>query len=240
MSFKEADMYAPLKAFFEGLGYDVRGEVKGIDMALVKENSLTAVEMKKNFNATLLFQALDRQRLAAEVYVAIPLAAFLKNKRHIRHILERMGLGLVTVDMKKPEQAVEKQLAPNTAKARNNKASRAVMAEFGGRSFDENVGGAAGAKLVTAHKERSLQIACALERLGTASPALLRRDFDCHVTTGQILQKNVLGWFERVEKGKYALSWQGHEALDEPLFSRLVALYRKKLESDENVQSQEG
>ncbi|MCL2353978.1 MAG: hypothetical protein FWC69_05045, partial [Defluviitaleaceae bacterium] len=49
-SFKEADMYLPLKGFFEGLGYEVKGEVKGLDMALVKGDTIYGVKLKKAFN----------------------------------------------------------------------------------------------------------------------------------------------------------------------------------------------
>jgi len=241
MNFKEADMYAPIKAFFEGLGYVVRSEVKGIDVALVKDDSLTAVEMKKSFNASLLFQALEGQKVACGVFVALPRDAFLKKQGHILHILEKLGIGLVVVAMDSPVRWVEMQLIPNMAKSRNSRAARALLAEFNGRSFDENIGGTSAVRLLTAHKERSLQVACALERLGAVSPANLIRHFECHETTQQLLHKNVLGWFERVERGKYALSWQGHEALDEPLFARVVAMYREKFENLEggcDVQAQ--
>jgi hypothetical protein len=84
--FKEADMYAPLKAFFVNLGYEVKGEVRGLDIALVKDEKLIAVEMKKSFNMSLIYQALRRQKTASGVFAAIPRHVFLKRRGDILHI----------------------------------------------------------------------------------------------------------------------------------------------------------
>jgi len=226
MDFKEADMYAPLKAHFTGLGYEVKAEVKGIDVVIVKDERTTAIEMKKSFNMSLIFQALDAQKAAGGAFVAIPRSAFVRNRGQILHILEKLGLGLLTVAMDSPLRLVEVHLAPNMTAGRNTKASRALIAEFNGRNFDDNIGGTKGEKLMTAHKERCLQIACALEKAGTSSPAALVRDYACYEKTGQILRINHYGWFEKVSKGVYALSWQGHEALESPMFARVVEFYR--------------
>ncbi|MCL2350234.1 MAG: DUF2161 domain-containing phosphodiesterase [Defluviitaleaceae bacterium] len=223
--FKESDMYAPLKAYFEGLGYEVKGEVKGLDMALAKDGELSGIEMKKSFNMTLIYQALKRQGAVAAVFVAVPRLVFARKRGHILHILEKLGLGLVTVAMDSPAQLVDVVLLPNMVQGRNTKASRALIAEFNGRNFNDNVGGSAGVKLMTAHREKSLQIACALEKLGQSSPAVLVRDFGCPANTRSILYSNSYGWFENVSKGVYALSPQGEQALQDPAFARVVGFY---------------
>jgi len=230
MNFRESDMYAPLKAHFEGLGYAVKGEVKGIDMVLMKDNALIVVEMKKSFNMSLLFQAVKRQSTAAAVFVAIPRKAFESERVQILQILEKLEFGLVTVAMDSPMRLVEVHLAPNMKASRNTKAAKALIAEFSGRIFDaDNIGGSSGVKIMTAHKERSLQIACALKALGTASPAQLVRDYGCYEKTGQILRSNFYGWFEKIDKGKYALSKLGEAVLDDPAFAGIVAFYNKEV-----------
>ena len=225
--FKEADMYAPLKKHFERLGYTARAEVKGIDVVLTKGDEVVIIEMKKAFNMKVVFQALDGQKVAGGAYIALPGRAFVKNRKHILHILQRLGIGLVTVDIDKRGQPVQVHLVPNMASGRNSKASRALLDEFNGRTFDDNIGGQTGEKIMTAHKERCIQIAVALKQLGTSSPANLVKNHACHKTTGQILRINFYGWYEKVDKGLYALSWQGHEALESPMFAKLVAHYEK-------------
>jgi hypothetical protein len=234
MDFKESDMYAPLKAFFADLGYEVKGEVKGLDMALVKKGGqeesgqLTAVEIKKSFNITLIYQALKRQTAAQGVFVAIPRHAFLRNRGNILHILEKLNMGLITVAMDSPSHFIEAYLLPNMARGRNSKASRALLAEFNGRSFDENIGGGTRTKLITAHKERSIQIACALEKAKVASPVTLIKDMGCPEDTNQILYRNHHGWFAKADKGIYTLSPQGQQALKDPAFTRIVEFYRRE------------
>ncbi|MDR2168399.1 MAG: DUF2161 family putative PD-(D/E)XK-type phosphodiesterase [Clostridiales bacterium] len=228
MDFKESDMYAPIKAFFEGLGYEVKGEVRGMDAALLKDGILSAVEMKKSFNMSLIYQALRRQGAASAVFVAIPRAVFMRKRGPILHICERLNLGLITVAMDSPMRLVEAHILPNMPKGRNTKASRAVLAEFNGRNFGDNIGGTGGVKLITAHKERSLQIACALERAQNAAPAALVRDFVCHESAGQILRINTYGWFEKVDRGIYALSEAGRDALKNPAFAHIVDFYKSQ------------
>ena len=69
----ESDLYGPVRSYLEGLGYDVKGEVKDCDVAAVRDGELIVVELKRGFTLELVFQAMDRQRVADGVYVAVPL-----------------------------------------------------------------------------------------------------------------------------------------------------------------------
>jgi hypothetical protein len=232
MNFIESDMYLPIKAHFEKLGFEVKGEVKGLDVALLKDGEIWAVEMKKGFNITLIYQALKRQQAANAVFVAIPRKAFMARRGPILHICEKLNLGLISVAMDSPMHLVEVHLVPNLPKGRNTKASRAVIAEFSGRNFDDNIGGvkgSKGAKLMTAYKERCIQIAAALKALGAAAPAALVRDHNCPQQAGQILRNNTYGWFKKIEKGIYGLSDEGAKALNNPSFAAIVEFYSKDL-----------
>jgi len=228
-SFKEAELYEPIKDFFEKRGYVVKGEVAGCDMVLVKDNELAVVELKKSFNMTLLYQAIDRQKLAQSVYIAIPRKPFMAKRSHIIHILKNLNIGLITVAMDSPMHVVEAQLLPHMEPGRNNKRSRILLAEFNGRTFDGNVGGATRRKLITAHRERALHIVCVLERAGTASPTQLMKEYDCHKNSVYMVGRNLYGWFIKVDKGTYALSEIGKEALADPQFAEVVDYYRKKV-----------
>ena len=227
MDFKEADMYQPLKSHFLGLGFDVRGEVKGLDIALVKDEQIWAVEMKKGFTMTLIYQALDRQKAVNAVFVAIPRHVFMRQRGHILHILEKLSLGLVAVAMDSPAKLVDVHLMPNITSGRNTKASKALLAEFAGRNFDDNVGGSTKTKLLTAYREKALKVACALEVVGQGQAPALRRDFGCPDNTYSILNMNSYFWFKKVAKGVYELSDVGKKALDDPMFARVVEFYRR-------------
>ena len=61
---RESDLYAPVRDYLEGLGYEVRGEVRGCDIAAVRDGELIVVELKTGFTLELIYQALDRQRIA--------------------------------------------------------------------------------------------------------------------------------------------------------------------------------
>ena len=71
-SIREADMYAPVRDYFNGLGYKVRGEVAKCDLAAERDGELVVVEFKKNFTLRLVYQALERLALTDQIYVAIP------------------------------------------------------------------------------------------------------------------------------------------------------------------------
>jgi hypothetical protein len=230
--FKEAELYPPLKKFFEKQGYVVKGEVKGCDMAMAKGNELVVVELKKSFNMSLLYQALDRKRVANGVYIAIPRRAFMKNRAHILHILEKLDIGLVTVAMDSPVKTVAAHLMPKMGAKRNTARARALAAEMNGRTFDGNVGGSTRRKLLTAHRERNLHIACVLEKNGQGTAAQLVKEYGCYKSTGQTLNRNFYGWFVKLEKGVYALSEAGQAALGDPQFGEIVEYYRGKMNID--------
>lgn len=60
----ESDLYSPVRDYLQGLGYDVKGEVKGCDVTATRDGELIVVELKRGFTLELLYQAVDRQRVA--------------------------------------------------------------------------------------------------------------------------------------------------------------------------------
>jgi len=225
-NFKEEDMYAPIKKFFEKQGYVVRGEVKGCDIALVRGEELAVVELKKSFNMSLLYQAIDRQKIAGMVFIAIPAKVLAKKRGHILHILEKMGIGLLTVTMHTKRRIVEGHLLPN-CKSRNNQRTKALLAEFNGRTFDANIGGMTGRKHMTANRERNLHIICALEDAGESSAANLVKKYNCCAFTWRLLTADYYNWYIKIKKGVFALSEKGKQALNDPQYKEFVKHYRK-------------
>ena len=72
MGLAETDLYEPIRRFLEEEGYEVQAEVKDCDIAARKDGRLVVVELKRNFQLKLVYQAMERQRLTEYVYVAIP------------------------------------------------------------------------------------------------------------------------------------------------------------------------
>src|SRR5690554_5480577 len=105
----ESDLSQPIIELLEAQGYRVRSEVRDCDIAATKDNQLVVVELKRNLSVTLLGQAVDRQRFADAVYVAVP-----KPKRHngsrwreTIHLLRRLELGLLLVSFRGERALVE-------------------------------------------------------------------------------------------------------------------------------------
>lgn len=228
--FKETDLYAPIRAFLEEEGYQVQAEVKHCDIAAVKDGQLVVVELKKAFNLKLVYQALERQSLTEQVFVAIPRPK--KGHREkawkdMLRLLKRLELGLLTVALDSPLQTVDVVLEPSDSLAwKNRKKREQVQAEMKNRQMDVNVGGMTRRKIITAFREKSIRLACILEREGQVSTAVLRERGmeDCI----GILSRNYDKWFQRVEKGVYALSEKGKEALGMEDYAKIVAFYREE------------
>ena len=228
--FKETDLYEPIRAFLEEEGYQVQAEVKGCDIAAVKDGQLVIVELKKSFSLKLVYQGLERQSLTEQVFVAIPRpkkGAREKSWKDMVKLLKRLELGLLTVALDSPLQTVDVVLEPSDSLAwKNRKKREKVQAELEKRQVDANVGGMTRRKIMTAFREKSICVACILEKEGQLSLAEFRERGleDC---VG-LLSKNYDKWFKRVEKGVYALSEKGKEALENEDFAKVVAFYRNE------------
>lgn len=220
----ETELYAPVKAYLEELGYLVRGEVNHCDLVAIREEEPPLiVELKKSFSIPLLLQAIDRLRISRNVYVAFELpnkgrAPHGASWPELRKLCGMLGLGMMTVQFyktRKPRLQVEcyPQAELELPAPRHNKraASRLVQ-EFHERRADYNVGGSTQRKLVTAYREKALHLALALQQHGPLSPRNLR-DLTGNARAAGFLQKNVYQWFQRVERGIYQLTPQGREAL---------------------------
>lgn len=208
----------------------MQAEVKSCDIAAVKDGRLVVVELKKAFNLKLVYQALDRQTLTEDVFVAIPRPQ--KGQREkawkdMLRLLKRLELGLLTVALDSPLKTVDVVLEPADSLARKNRRKREqLQAELESRQVDGNVGGMTRRKILTAFREKSIRLACLLEREGQVSLSALRERGLGDLTV--LLSKNYDKWFERVEKGVYALSETGKKALEQEDFQKAVAYYRRE------------
>jgi hypothetical protein len=215
---REATLYAPVKEFLEGLGYQVKGEVTRCDLVARRgDEPPLIVELKLRFNLALVLQGIDRLALTERVYLAVPRPPSPRRRSHgrapdspgVRKLCRRLGLGLILVGARSVE-VIEEPLPyrPRPAKAR----ALRLKDEFDRRIGDANVGGTVGVPVVTAYREDALRCARALALYGPMRIGVLRTAAGVP-RAASVLQRNVYGWFTRIERGTYALSEGGRRAL---------------------------
>lgn len=213
----EVALYPPVKAFLERQGYEVKGEVRGCDIVARRgDEPPVIVELKLRFNLALVLQGVDRLTLTERVYLAVPRpkprrrgGALAADRPEIRKLCRRLGLGLILVG-RKAVQVLEEP-APYRPRQSKSRVLR-LMNEFSRRVGDANIGGAVGVPLVTAYRQDALRCARALAVYGPMRVAALKVVADVPATA-RILQNNVYGWFERIERGIYGLTPAGGQAL---------------------------
>jgi hypothetical protein len=206
---REVELYAPVKAFLEARGYDVKGEIAGCDLVAVRaDEPPVIVELKLTFTLGLVLQGVDRLAIADTVYLAIPAGA--ARRRGIRPLCRRLGLGLLAVHAPRPR--VEVLVDPGPYRPpRDRRRSARVLGEHGRRRGDPTPGGGARMPIMTAYRQEALRLAGVL-RDGPATVAALRVAAEAP-NAQQILARDVYGWFERVRRGSYRLRDEGLAAL---------------------------
>ncbi len=198
----ESDLYGPVRSYLEGLGYDVKGEVKDCDVAAVRDGELIVVELKRGFTLELVFQAMDRQRVADGVYVAVPLPkrGYMDPRvPEMRSLCRRLELGLIFVGFtSRGAGQVDVAVHPKEASAprRDKKRRLAVLREHGDRTGSANTGGVSRKKILTAYKEQALLAVRILRDRGPL-PAADVKKLGGPPNAAAILGRNALGWFDR-------------------------------------------
>ena len=215
MGQRETDLYAPVKAFLEAQGYEVKAEVGAADVVAVRgDDPPVIVELKTGFSLSLFHQAVDRLSLTDAVYVAVPRKSgkpFLKGLKENKTLCRRLGLGLLTVRLS--DGLVEPHLDPGPYAPRKSKhrATR-LLREFARRVGDPNTGGQTRVGLVTAYRQDALRCAEVLSRDGVCKGSVVAELAKVDRATN-IMAADHYGWFERVRVGHYQLTPKGQEAL---------------------------
>lgn len=214
---QETDLYAPIKAFLEDQGYEVKGEVGAADIVAVRgDEEPVVVEMKNGFSLTLFHQAVERLPITDAVYVAVPRGTgkpFLASVKKNLKLCRRLGLGLMTVRLK--DGLVEVRLDPAPYKPRKAKQKKArLLKEFAKLAGDPNTGGSTRRGLMTAYRQDALRCLSLLSEAGPTKAAVVAERAGVE-TAQRLMADNHYGWFERVSTGIYTLSPNGHRALDD-------------------------
>ncbi len=209
----ETELYAPVKAFLEALGFTVKGEVGGCDIVGLQGDCSEVVvicELKLSFNLELVLQAVDRASLSDEVWIAAMLSKRGKGRegdKRFRDLCRRLGIGMLGITAL---GEVEILVSASSAMPRRNAKRRSrLIEEHKRRRGDPMPGGGSRVPVITAYRQEALTCAAGL-RDGPRRPRDLR---SVTPNAAKILLHNVYGWFVRVERGVYGLSDKGREAV---------------------------
>ncbi|QWW69496.1 DUF2161 domain-containing phosphodiesterase [Rhizobium sp. WYJ-E13] len=209
----ETSLYLPVKGFLETAGYVVKGEVGGCDLVGLSDDDPPVVvvcELKMSFNLELILQAVDRAAVSDEVWIAARISAKGKGReadKRYRDLCRRLGIGMLGISDAGDVSIIVGSVSPMPRT--NPKRRSRLMREHQKRRGDPALGGSTRAPVMTAYRQQALGCAAAL-----MSGPLRMRDIRAGVPeAGKILQSNVYGWFERLDRGVYGLTDAGREAL---------------------------
>lgn len=209
----ETSLYLPVKNFLEGAGYTVKGEIGGCDLVGLSDEDppvLVVCELKLSFNLELILQAVDRASVADEVWIAGRVSAKGKGResdKRYRDLCRRLGIGMLGIS---DNGTVNVIVASVTPMPRTNPKRRSrLIREHQKRRGDPAVGGSTRTPLMTAYRQQALGCAAVL----ASGPLKVREIRSSAPEAGKILQANVYGWFERIDRGVYRLTPAGLEAL---------------------------
>lgn len=209
---RESDLYAPVKAYLEAQGYEVKAEIGDCDVMAVRgDEPPVIVELKTTFSLQLVMQGVQRQTLFDHVYLAVPVSGERGWKLRYRDIValcRRLGLGLLAVRSGR-NPGVEAHLAPGPYQPRRrNKRAGRLLREFERREGDPNTGGVTGVKRMTAYRQDAIRLAAHLAVHGPTRASVLAKATGV-ARAGVMLRADHYGWFERVERGVYRLTPRG-------------------------------
>jgi hypothetical protein len=220
---RETELYAPVKEYLVGQGYEVKAEVDGCDLVARRgQEPPVIVELKTGFTLPLVLQGVDRLSLSDAVYLAVAVprkpakgSLWRRERRSILKLCRRLGLGLLAIHeptTRKPA-LVEPLLDPVPYQPRQDRRRQGrLLREFAHRVGDPNTGGTTQRPIVTVYRQDALRCAAVLDAEGPTKAAEVARAAGVPKATS-LMYRDVYGWFERVERGVYELSPKGRDAL---------------------------
>lgn len=213
----ETDLYPPVKAFLEAMGYEVKAEIGPADVVAVRDGAPPViVELKTGFSLALFHQGVARLSLSDHVYLAVPLGQGRRFQRALgenTRLARRLGLGLLTVRLRTGLVEVHCDPGPYVPRKAPRR-TQTLLGEFARRRGDPNLGGTRRGARVTAYRQDALACAAYLRGAGP-SRGVHVRDATGVARATTIMRDNHYGWFSRIKTGVYALSGAGSEAIGE-------------------------
>lgn len=208
---RETELYPPIKAYLELQGYEVKSEIAGADVVAMRADDPdpVIVEMKIGMNLTLVQQGVARQAISDWVYLAVPTTKGRKTLAAHIALCRRLGLGFMTIRPRDGFVQVHCDPAPYAPRGSKARKGR-LLREFQRRVGDPNVGGSTRVTLVTAYRQDAMRCAGFLAAQGPSKGAAVAKATGVPRAT-TIMRDDHYGWFEKVERGVYALTPKGRE-----------------------------
>ncbi|MCK0119254.1 DUF2161 family putative PD-(D/E)XK-type phosphodiesterase [Loktanella sp. F6476L] len=214
-SIREADLYAPVKAYLIRQGYDVKGEVGAADVVATRgKEDPVIVELKLGFSLSLFHQGIDRLSVTDLVYVAVPLKTGKPFQRSLKDnikLARRVGLGVMTVRPRDGHVEVHVDPAPYVPRKSKKKKTQLLRA-FERLKGDPNEGGSTRHGIVTGYRQDALRCARFLAVHGPSAGAKVKEWAEVPQAT-TIMRNDHYGWFEKVSRGVYGLTDVGRKGL---------------------------
>jgi hypothetical protein len=191
----------------------VKGEIGGCDLLAISADEAPVVvigELKLSFNLELVLQAVDRASACDEVWLAARISPRGKGREadaRFRNLCRRLGFGMLGVSQAGEVSIIVSPVAPMPRKDPRRRSR--LVDEHRRRLGDPVAGGGRGAPIMTAYRQQALACAAAMIE-GPKRPRDLR---PAAPKAAAILHDNVYGWFARTERGVYALTQAGLDAL---------------------------
>ncbi len=167
-------------------------------------------EMKQSFTLELVLQAVDRTSACDEVWLAVAASKRGRGREsdtRVKKLCRFLGFGLLAVTADGRVEVVV-ETAPWKPRRDAKRRSR-IVEEHRRRKGDPVLGGSTRTPQMTAYRQQALAVAHAL----AAAPQRPRDIRPLAPDAAKILQGNVYGWFERIERGRYGLTSPGRAAL---------------------------
>ena len=174
------------------------------------------IELKTGFSLTLFHQAINRQSMSDNVYVAVPRKsgkAALTALRRNKMLCRRLRLGLITVKLSDGHVVVHcepKPFTPRKIKAKKTK----LLSEFDKRHGDPNKGGMTSSGQMTSYRQGALRCAKVLHDEGACKASYVAKMAGVEKARN-LMAANHYGWFEKIDRGVYGLTPMGASALVE-------------------------
>ena len=208
---QETDLYSPVKQLFESLGFTVKAEIGAVDVVAQRgQDEPVIIELKLGFTLALLHQAIARQAITDDVYLAVTKwkgKAGWKTFKNNISLCKRLGLGLIAVDIDGNSAKIYADPMPYAPRQSKVKKAR-LMKEFSAREGDPNLGGMTRQTIMTAYRQNAIKCARILLVLGPSKGAIVAEKAGVESAT-RLMADNHYGWFSKVSRGVYTLSEAG-------------------------------
>jgi hypothetical protein len=232
----EADLFEPVKIYFEDRGAKVFAEVRGNDVVVEQDGLYFGLELKKNFNLELVYQLLHRRGLFHGQYAVIQITnGSFRNRSQAMMLLSALGFGLIGVEFLKTKTKVSLLLQCSRQDKpiqMHGKRRLRMISEISNRFIEYGRGGVQSGSELSSYRQRALFALWLIRKRGAIRP----KDLDLCLPgkkVGSILHQNVYGWFIKIQRGTYIatdagiMSYETYEPLIDPMIYQWEELLKQ-------------